>query len=75
MPTIKGGAAGADTPSDAKLKDREDIIAQSPPESKSLKQITSKDGAVKCVTAVPYPAEVVRQMRRAGYRVKEVLNG
>lgn len=36
------------------------------------KQIISKDGAVKCVTSVPYPDDVIRQMKKAGHRVKMV---
>ena len=37
-----------------------------------VKQIISKDGKVHCVTTVPYPAEVVKGMKKAGYKVKEV---
>lgn len=37
-----------------------------------MKQIISKDGKVFCVTSIPYPVEVVKQMKKAGYRVKEV---
>ena len=37
-----------------------------------MKQTIIKDGKVFCVTSVPYPAEVVKQMKKAGYRVKEV---
>lgn len=36
-----------------------------------MKQTIKKDGKVMCVTSVPYPAEVVKQMKKAGYRVKE----
>lgn len=36
--------------------------------------IITKDGKVFCVTSVPYPAEVVKQMKKAGYKVKEVNN-
>lgn len=37
-----------------------------------MKQIISKDKKVYCVTEVPYPAEVVKSMKKAGYKVKEV---
>lgn len=37
-----------------------------------IKQTVSYRGAVKCVTRIPYPEEVVKQMKKAGYRVKEV---
>ena len=39
------------------------------------KQIISKDGVVKCVTSVPYPDDVIKQMKKAGYRVKTVEVG
>ena len=37
-----------------------------------MKQIISKDGRVLCVTSVPYSPEVIKQMKKAGYKVKEV---
>lgn len=37
-----------------------------------MKQTIKKDGNVFCVTSVPYPEEVVKQMKKAGYKVKEV---
>ena len=37
-----------------------------------MKQIISKDKKVYCVTSVPYSAEIVKQMKKAGYKVKEV---
>lgn len=36
-----------------------------------MKQIITKDGKVYCVTTVPYPAEIIKDMKRAGYKVKE----
>lgn len=36
-----------------------------------MTQIVTKDGKVYCVTTVPYPPEVVKQMKKAGYKVKE----
>ena len=38
----------------------------------SVKQIISKNGVVKCVTAFPYPDDIVKQMKKAGYKVKTV---
>ena len=37
-------------------------------------QIISKNGVVKCRTAVHYAPEIVQQMKRAGYKVKEVAD-
>lgn len=34
-------------------------------------QIITKDGKTYCVTTVPYPPEVVKSMKKAGYRVRE----
>ena len=36
-----------------------------------MSQIITKNGRVYCTTAVPYPPEVVAQMKKAGYKVKE----
>lgn len=35
-----------------------------------MKQIISKDNKVKCVTTIPYPPEIIKQMKKAGYKVK-----
>lgn len=35
-------------------------------------QIISKDRRVMCQTVVHYPEETIREMKKAGYRVKEV---
>lgn len=37
-----------------------------------MKQVISKNGVVFCTTTVPYPKETVKQMKAAGYKVKEV---
>lgn len=37
-----------------------------------MTQIISKDKRVLCVTKVPYQPEIVAQMKKAGYKVKEV---
>lgn len=37
-----------------------------------MTQIISKDGKVYCTTTVPYPPEVIKQMKKAGYKVKVV---
>ena len=36
-----------------------------------MKQIISKDKKVYCETTVPYPPTIIRQMKKAGYKVKE----
>lgn len=35
-------------------------------------QEISKNGKVYCVTQEPYPEEVVKTMKKSGYKVKEV---
>ena len=35
-------------------------------------QVIKKDGKVYCTTTIHYPPEVVKQMKKAGYRVTEV---
>lgn len=40
-----------------------------------MKQIITKDGKVMCVTSIPYPPEIIRQMKKAGYKVKEEHDG
>lgn len=37
-----------------------------------MKQIISKNGEIKCQTTIPYPEEVIKQMKKAGYRVRTV---
>lgn len=39
-----------------------------------MKQIILKDGVVVCETTVPYPKETIKAMKKAGYKVKEVIN-
>ena len=39
-----------------------------------MKQIISKDGQIKCVTEIPYPPEIIKQMKAEGYKVKNVDN-
>jgi predicted fused transcriptional regulator/phosphomethylpyrimidine kinase len=36
-----------------------------------MKQIISKGGKVLCTTTVPYSKEIIRQMKKAGYKVVE----
>ena len=36
-----------------------------------MKQIISKNGKVLCVTTAPYSKEIVKQMKKAGYKVTE----
>ena len=35
-----------------------------------MTQIITKDKRVVCVTTVPYPSEVIKQMKQAGYKIK-----
>ena len=35
-----------------------------------MKQTISKDGVIYCVTTVPYSAAIIRDMKKAGYKVK-----
>lgn len=39
-----------------------------------MKQIISKNGKVKCITEVPYPKAVIKEMKAAGYKVKEITD-
>lgn len=36
----------------------------------TMKQIITRDGVVICVTSVPYPAFIIRDMKQAGYKIK-----
>ena len=36
-----------------------------------MKQVISKDGKVFCETTTPYPNAVIKEMKKAGYKVKE----
>lgn len=35
-----------------------------------VKQVISRDGVVICVTSVPYPAFIIKDMKNAGYKIK-----
>lgn len=35
-----------------------------------MKQIITKDGRVVCTTTAPYDAKTVRQLKEAGFKVK-----
>lgn len=37
-----------------------------------VKQIITKDKKVVCTTTVPYPPATIRELKKAGYKVKEV---
>lgn len=37
-----------------------------------MKQIIMKNKRVLCVTTVPYPTSIVKEMKKAGYKVTEV---
>lgn len=34
------------------------------------KQVIIRDGVVICVTSVPYPAFIIKDMKQAGYKIK-----
>lgn len=36
-------------------------------------QIISKNNKILCQTTVPYPPQTIREMKRAGYKIKEVM--
>ncbi len=36
-----------------------------------MKQVILKDGVVVCETTAPYPKETIKEMKKAGYKVKE----
>lgn len=40
-----------------------------------MKQIISKDKRVVCTTTVLYPPDVIKEMKNAGYKIKEVKEG
>lgn len=35
-----------------------------------MKQVITRDGVVICVTSVPYPAFIIKDMKQAGYKIK-----
>lgn len=37
-----------------------------------MKQIISKDKRVACVTTIPYPTDIIKSMKAAGYKIKEI---
>lgn len=37
-----------------------------------MTQIITKDGRVVCVTTEPYPAWFIKNMKQAGYKIKNV---
>lgn len=36
-----------------------------------MKQVISKNGKVMCVATTPYPKAVIKELKKAGYKVKE----
>ena len=36
-----------------------------------MKQIISIDGRVVCVTTIPYSNAIIKDMKKAGYKIKE----
>ena len=37
-----------------------------------MRQIITKDGKKMCTTSVPYDEETIKQMKKAGYRVRTI---
>jgi hypothetical protein len=37
-------------------------------------QIISRGGVVYCTTTVPYPPDIISDMKKAGYKIKVVNN-
>lgn len=35
-----------------------------------MKQTISKDGITLCVTSIPYSAAIIKDMKKAGYKIK-----
>ena len=35
-----------------------------------MTQTISKDGVIVCVTTVPYPTAIIKDMKKAGYKIK-----
>lgn len=35
-----------------------------------MRQVISRDGVIICVTSVPYPAFIIRDMKAAGYKIQ-----
>ena len=36
-------------------------------------QIITKDNKVVCKTTVPYPPQTIRELKKAGYKVRELI--
>lgn len=34
-----------------------------------MKQIVSRGGKILCVTSVPYPSNILKSMKQAGYKI------
>ncbi len=37
-----------------------------------IKQIITKDKRVVCETTVPYPNDIIKSMKKAGYKIKTI---
>lgn len=37
-------------------------------------QIITKDNKIVCKTTVPYPPQTIRELKKAGYKVKEITS-
>lgn len=36
-------------------------------------QIITKDNKIICKTTVPYPPQTIRELKKAGYKVREII--
>lgn len=36
-------------------------------------QIISKDNKIICKTTAPYPPQTIRELKKAGYKIKEII--
>lgn len=39
---------------------------------REMVQLIIKDKQIKCRTTVPYPPDVIKAMKKAGYKIKEI---
>lgn len=38
-----------------------------------MTQIITKDNKIVCKTTVPYPPQTIRDLKKAGYKVREII--
>lgn len=37
-----------------------------------MKQLIIRDGVVICITSIPYPGFIIKDMKEAGYKIKVI---